>query len=57
VDHDNDHRVVEKRERTILSVKCGIKFLHKGGTKEKEERKLCLANAYVTAFLLSSPNN
>jgi hypothetical protein len=34
----------------ILSVKCGIKFLHKGGTKEKEERDYyvlpkCLSNS------------
>jgi hypothetical protein len=50
VDHDNDHKFVEKKDRMILSVKCGIKFLHKGGTKEKEERDYyvlpkCLSNS------------
>lgn len=33
----DDHRIVEMGNKLNLSVKCGIKFLHKGGTKEREE--------------------
>ena len=53
---NDSHKILgRKGNKTTLSVKCGIKFLHKGGTKEREER-LFLPNAYqVTAFLCFPP--